>query len=312
MIRVLFTGGGGAGNESIHRLLSDRYETFFADADPAAISPDIPADRHYRIACADDPGFTDSVVRLCRTLGIDLVVPGVDEELPHMPAVAAACPDTRVLVPSPDYVALMSDKLASAETLHRIGIDVPWTRPIDEAADATFPCVAKPRRGRGSRGFQIVDSSAECDAVATLAGNTGYVLQEWLHGTEYTVVMAADSEANLKAVVPIRIEIKRGITIRAQTECSDAVTNACRAIHEAQPTPACYNIQLVLDERGRARPFEINPRVSTTFCLGLAAGVDPIAIYWDPPAPAGALAKFRPGLGLSRHWRNTICAVDPR
>ena len=42
MKKILFTGGGGTGNEAIYRLLSSKYEVNFADADLKAISNSIP------------------------------------------------------------------------------------------------------------------------------------------------------------------------------------------------------------------------------------------------------------------------------
>ena len=44
-MRVLFTGGGGAGTSALWSLLDGRYEIHAADADPARISPIIPRDR---------------------------------------------------------------------------------------------------------------------------------------------------------------------------------------------------------------------------------------------------------------------------
>jgi len=130
-------------------------------------------------------------------------------------------------------------------------------------------------------------------------------VQELLMGQEYTVLMAADREARLHAVVPVKVMVKRGITLRAETESQPEVINACAAIHRALPTTGCYNIQLYLAPDRRVLPFEINPRISTTFCLGIAAGVDPVEIFLGNAAPKG-LRDFRAGLSLKRSWHNHI------
>ena len=57
MTRLLFTGGGGAGIEAQWRLLQDKYELHFADADAAAIDPRIPAARRHAIPLAQRAGF---------------------------------------------------------------------------------------------------------------------------------------------------------------------------------------------------------------------------------------------------------------
>ena len=116
-------------------------------------------------------------------------------------------------------------------------------------------------------------------------------------------MMAADRSGQLRAVVPVRVAIKRGITLRAATDCDQAVITACTAIHEANPVPGCYNIQLIKTKTGDVKPFEINPRISTTACLALAAGIDFIDIYLGGKADDGLLSYLNE-LGLRRSWHN--------
>jgi len=129
------------------------------------------------------------------------------------------------------------------------------------------------------------------------------MVQEKIEGVEYTVQMAADARGALQAIVPVRVSIKRGITLRATTEAEPNVMATCRAIHDAVPAAGCYNIQLMLTPDGHAIPFEINPRVSTTLCLVVAAGVDPFSIFLGKEK-AQAGVPFTSGLKLRRHWQN--------
>ncbi|MGB1548652.1 MAG: ATP-grasp domain-containing protein [Alphaproteobacteria bacterium] len=302
MKKLLFTGGGGAGNEAIFRLLGERYDIHFADADPDAIDPSIPADRRHGIPLAKASGFGDAVATLCQRLGIDLLIPGVDEELPHL----AARTDVSVLLPDAAYVSTMLDKLESVRALAAKGLDSPRTARADESW-SSFPCIAKPRDGRGSRHVEVLRAPSQVAAYLELTGYVAenVVLQELLTGQEYTVLMAADLKARLHATVIVRVEVKRGITLRAEVVHGDAIAEACRHVHEALPARGCYNIQLMQDETGRVIPFEINPRISTTFCLGLAAGVDPIAVYLQNTLP-GPLQTGRAGTRLGRFWTNHI------
>ena len=110
--------------------------------------------------------------------------------------------------------------------------------------------------------------------------------------------------------VPVLVERKRGITLRAATLHDQGVIESCRAIHAADPVPGCYSIQLIKAADGSAKPFEINPRVSTTACLGLAAGVDFIGIFLGLPGATDhlrqGLVDFKDRLGLKRSWHNEI------
>lgn len=312
MIRLLFTGGGGAGNEAIYRLLVDRYDCHFADADPYAIDDAIPPDNRHVIPLAQDAGFAKVVTSLCSELGVDLLIPGVDEELPIMAAISRAVPAMKILAPDLAFIAQMGDKLSMIRALEAAGLTTPWTFQANDLATALFPAIAKPRNGRGSRGVRVIASEAELDAYLLLEGldAENVILQELGYGTEYTVQMIADSHGVLRAVVPVEVGLKRGITLRAKTVENPVVDAACRAIHAAYPTAGCYNIQLILTDDGRVLPFEINPRISTTFCLSVAAGVDPIAIAMDLAHETDEAVVFQAGVRLRRHWRNSLSNME--
>lgn len=301
---LLFTGGGGAGSEALDRLLSERYEVHFADADILARPATIVPARWHPIAFAAAADFLASAQDLCRKLRVDVLIPGVDEELSIL-ASASAQLGCEVLLPPAEFVATHLDKLASNEQLRRQGVPVPYTTQLSAADSPSFPCVVKPRRGRGSRGVAVVRSLEELRAHVLVSRRPAedFVSQELLEGQEYTTTVVADRAARLAAIVPVRVAVKRGITLRAETEHDEAVMRACAAIHASHPVSGCYNVQLVKSADGLARPFEINPRISTTACLALAAGVDFIDLWLngtDGPVPA----PFHNHLGLRRSWHN--------
>jgi len=307
--RVLFTGGGGAGNEALWRLLGNRYELHFADADPEAFDPAITRSRCHVIPLGSADGFVDELAKLCRRIEIDLLVPGVDEELLPLARNSKHFGPTRLLIPSLDYIETMLDKFSTARRLAAAAIPVPRTQLTNVPCEIPFPCIAKPRRGRGSRDVRVVRGDVDLSLLVAVSDSSGIdmVLQEKIVGDEYTVMMAADQEGRLAAVVPVKVGLKRGITLRARTEAEPTVMAACKAIHHAIPTPGCYNVQLILTRGGEALPFEINPRISTTFCLSVAAGIDPIAIFFGHiQIPSSDLLAFQVGIELRRYWRNHI------
>ncbi len=306
MKTVLFTGGGGVGNEAIDRLYAGRYRCLFADADPAGIAPTIPAERRFGAPRADAGDFAPALAALCRAEAVDLVLLGVDEELPHAADIRAAAPATAVIPPDPDFVARALDKAQTAWALADAGLPAPRTLLGDEAEAADFPCIVKPRSGRGSRGVAVLEEAAQVTAYLALhrLRPDQIVLQELLRGREYTVQMAADADGVLAAVAPVAVALKRGVTLRAETAEAPGVVAACRAVHEAFPTAGCYNIQGIETEDGRFVPFEINPRISTTFCLGVAAGLEPLAIFFEGATPGAAPVVARPGVTLTRSWVN--------
>ncbi len=289
MKTLLFTGGGGVATMELYRWLSDRYVVHFADANPDKKPPELPADRWHVIPYAFNPNglgnlaFVPSVAELCRTLQVDLLIPGVDEELralsrpftpgrPELP-----CP---VLLPDFDFICTHLDKLRSMKTLADRGIPVPRTRrlrPHKGARDwPPFPCILKPREGRGSRDVAVVQSVEDGEACVQRSALTpcDFLVQERLVGQEYTVTVVADQRKRLRAVVPVRVVLKRSVTLRGETHADAAVIELCRQIHIAQPFAGVVNVQCIKSLDGTVKPFEINPRVSTTSVLAIAAGVD--------------------------------------
>ena len=307
--RLLFTGGGGAGSEALHRLLRKRYEVHFADADNGAKPYSVPLTHWHQIPSASAPAFCEELNRLCRNLGVDLLIPGVDEELLSISQSldSMAC---EVLMPPAEFIKTHLDKLKSNSLLLAYGLPVPKTEPLPGRQEVSYPCILKPRQGRGSRGVAIVHSEQELEAHVILSRRRpeDFIVQELLVGQEYTVMMAANRAGELRAVVPVKVGVKKGITLRAETDRDGRVIAACVAIHEAQPVPGCYNIQLMKAEAGDVKPFEINPRISTTACLAVAAGVDFVDVYLGDKKGQSCcergLLPFRASLGLRRSWYN--------
>lgn len=302
MRKILFTGGGGAGNEAIYRLLSGRYEMHFADADVTTISPSIPEKNCHEIPYANDTRFISELTQICYNNKIDLLIPGVDEEL-----LKASKMDIPVMLPDLGYINIMLDKLSMANTIANMGIDSPRTITAYDflhGKNILFPCIIKPKRGRGSRNVNLLKQPDQVAAYMSMTGISAdeVVLQELLKGQEYTVLMGADSEGVLKVVVPVKVDVKRGITLRAETENNEDIIARCIDIHEKLPAKGCYNIQLMYTEDSRIVPFEINPRISTTFCLSVAAGIDPVGIYLNDDLLEDV--SFKSGVKIIRYWIN--------
>ena len=298
----LFTGGGGAGNEAIYHLLKNKYNLHFADADRRAIDVSIGEKSRHNIPFASDQNFVDKLIKLCKLNSIDLLIPGVDEELLQMQLIRAQNSNIKIMMPDHAYSEIMLDKLDSVLHLESLGIQVPRTVLLEDAETVGFPCIAKPRKGRGSHGVFILNTIKDVAAYVQLTGISAdqAVAQELLVGKEYTVTMVANNVNELRAVIPVYVEQKKGITIRALVDHNQDVIDACTKIHHAAPTQATYNIQLILSDSGFVRPFEINPRISTTFCLVVAAGIDPIAVFLGE----NDFGTIKLGQQLQRYWKN--------
>lgn len=85
------------------------------------------------------------------------------------------------------------------------------------------------------------------------------------------------------------------------------VIDYVRYFHEAFKTDCIYNLQCILTEDNKVYPFEVNPRISTTFCVALAAGFDPFKMFDSLNEEEFVIAnKF----SLRRNWKNNITSFD--
>ena len=100
----------------------------------------------------------------------------------------------------------MLDKFELMRQLSGAGISVPRTECLDlmSGHPSTYPCIVKPRRGRGVR---IVNNAEEAVALQRFLVEQ-FVLQDRMRGTEFTVLMAANEERELAAVVPVEAEAR--------------------------------------------------------------------------------------------------------
>ncbi len=80
--RILVTGVGGAAGIAVLRALADHpYELLGADCDPLAAGLHLAPAGALLIPHAEDPRYTGAVLEAVDRLGVDVVVPTVDEEL---------------------------------------------------------------------------------------------------------------------------------------------------------------------------------------------------------------------------------------
>ena len=310
MKKILFTGGGGAGNEALFRFLKDRYDLYFADANPDTINSLIPSYRRFVIPMANDEGFIDGIVSVTESLKIDIIVPGVDEELFKL-ASAERELKANIFLPSIGFIKLMLDKLACANAIIGAGLTAPKTECVTSACSIGFPLIVKPKYGRGSRGVMVVKSQQELDAYRILYNtiDNDLIVQGLAIGQEYTILVSANICGQLNCVVPLKVQQKKGITISAVIDMNAIIINYVKSFHRMFRTKGVYNIQCILTRKGVVLPFEVNPRISTTFCVSVAAGLDPFELY-DKNNHEENLLLPSGYLRLTRTWINNITGFE--
>ena len=313
---MVTTAGSAPTPGTILHLQRAGFRVVATDVDPTAPGLYL-ADRGHLVPPGDSEAFLPRMRALCAEEGALAVIPLVDEELSRIPALERD--GVVVLLPRPNFVSTCLDKYTLMRTLDEAGIGVPRTWSADEwpvgAVDsAPGGFIVKPRNGRGSRGVVCIESAQD---MARVIAESGYaadelLVQERITGPEYTVSVVVWRDGNVQAVVPKEVLLKQGVTRYAVTRRNDAVAKACRAVQNELGADGPFNVQLALDERGRPRIFEINPRFSSTAALTVAAGVDEIAgLLRQATLGAPRLHdRWREGVTMVRRWTDEFISED--
>ena len=308
--RILFTAGGSPGQEAIFHQLSEKYDLYFADKDTRKICFSIPVDRKISIPSAEAKDFFSEILRCCLNYNIDLIVPGVDEELLIILENQDKFSNTKIFLPSIDFVRLMLDKVDMNKAFDLNGLSVPKSTSLQEVnAGITFPVIMKPVSGRGSRNVFTVSNLKKLKNMlrAFEDDDIRWVIQEKEIGDEYTVQVLSTPSSDLLGILPIKVFEKQGSTIFAEMHYDNKIIEYCRKIHRIFKPSGCYNVQLIKTAEGKLSCFEINPRISTTFCMAIEAGLDPFEYYLDVEKKELKFPKELtnvPTILLSRYWYN--------
>jgi len=307
---ILLTGAGGAAIPFlIESLRNQGCRILAADMDPFA-SGLLLADKGFIIPKADAPAFSQAIEKICKTESVDIIIPLVDEELITVSELQLG--NTIALLPRTDFIRTCLDKYALIQELKRCRIPAPNTiLANDDSADIIFPCIVKPRTGRGSRNVEIIQTKADYNIWKSHFGDISekFILQDYLPGTEYTVSVVAWRDGRVQAVVPKEILVKKGITRLAVTRYQKEIDEYCRSIQKHLKADGPFNVQLRCDtESGNPQLFEINPRFSTTVSLTTMAGIDELygLVMQALKGPdAYHFGEWKEGIVLMRHYQDT-------
>ena len=104
------------------------------------------------------------------------------------------------------------------------------------------------------------------------------IIQDKIVGTEYTVTVSSNKTGQLIQVVPLKVLQKKGVTISAIHSPNNKIRDLIAQLCEIFCPEGIFNVQLIENQNGELYIFEVNPRISTTACLAVHLGYDPIKI----------------------------------
>lgn len=231
------------------------------------------ADEYYLVPPSHKPDFLAVMLRLCRQLGINLLIPTRDEELPFFAEHKQEFADLGcvVMVADPIVVRTCQDKKLFIEFCQENGFVTPRSYELeDPSVQIEFPLFIKPRHGKSGHHTIRVDSREDLELA--LGRVPDAIVQEFVQAPEYTVDLFADFPGNVISVVPReRIRIVGGESFVGKTTYNPKLIKEAARLARALGLVGHNTIQCFLD--GDAVKFiEVNPRFGGGASLGFAAG----------------------------------------
>ena len=263
---VLVTGVGGlSGKAAMHVLKNKGFHVIAVDMVPV----DHCADAFFLVPPVRDPHYIDTLDALLVAHDIGWLFPTVQEELVLI-AERAALYRRRgiaVFVANPEAVAICDDKWHTAQTLGAAGVAVPKSAiGKSDSADVMrlgYPCVSKPRVGRGGRDVEVHDGPI---VPSSNSSENNLVWQEFMPGTEYDVLMMLPPEQPLEVTTVVfeKTLLREGRTgnalevIRVHApDVRNLALSAARTLKLVGP----LDMDIRRDINGVAHVLEINARI---------------------------------------------------
>lgn len=263
------------------------------------VAASLEADRFFQAPyAADEDAYLEFLSRICRQMGVDLLVPLTDAEIDVINGwreEAARIGVTVCLSPA-ESIRLCRDKWESARKLREEGVcrTIP-TRRLDEVIRSEaasgyerleYPLVLKPARGRSSQGLlTVLDAEQmrrEADRLRPDAGS--YLAQPRIAGNVVTVdvvrnvIESGDDVSAADQVVCLpRRELLRTPNGAGTSVCifrDERLEAQCAAVARALDVRGCVNFEFVEESEGRWHFLECNPRFSGGVAFSCMAGYD--------------------------------------
>lgn len=284
----------------IKELMDSNVEIIGIDSDPLSYGL-YALNKSYLVPKGDNPNFINRIMNIINLENPHAILSGPEEEILTLSAnkKQIEAKGTIVLCPDHKYVKICSDKIESYYAFKKIGIPVP---KIYDMNSVKFPCIIKPRSGRGSSGVYKVTNEYEFNFYMGKVDDP--IIQEYVEGEEYTIDVLADKKGNCLSVVPrLRLNTESGISVKGKTVYDQVIINYAKKLAKKLKLfgPTC--IQCIKNE-DELKFIEINTRFGGGAVLSLKA--DPMLvpnliriIKGEKPRPS---KRFKEGLIMLRNY----------
>ena len=279
-IRILFTGTGRRVEllqafKNAALCLNVKMKIYGADM--AGATPALAYCDYTRKICAmKDEDYIPQLLEICSRDEIDLVIPTIDTDLLVLSRNTDKFKEigTRVLISSPEMIALCRDKNYTSDFFESCSLKAP--KPVNDYRmyKGEYPCFIKPKDGSSSIDAYKVNTESELAMYADKIGD--YIIQPFIEGKEYTVDIFCDFDGNPIYITPReRIAVRSGEVLKTRIELDKTIIEESRRVIQRFKPCGPMTVQLIRQNTtGDDYYIEINPRFGGGAPLSIKAGAD--------------------------------------
>lgn len=293
-LNILVTGAGSTMGQSVLKaLLMSKYgktvHIFVTNSEPLGagyfLSEQI--EGRFLVPIAKDPGYLPSILEICKKCNIHGIFSGTEHEIYALSNGAKeikAKTGAIVFLSRPEVIAVGTDKYKTFEYFRANGLPFPETVLFDDykklVEKCGYPIFMKPRTASASRNIFKINSEQEL-FEKKFAPSEEVILQEFLDSDiEYTVEAFCDRDGNIAGVIPMVRALDYGMSYSGEIDENEEAIAVSRRIAEVLKPEGALNVQLRL-VHGKAIPFEINTRFSSTECVRAHYGYNSVEAVID-------------------------------
>jgi carbamoyl-phosphate synthase large subunit len=196
------------------------------DTDPLSVGFHF-CDKSYVVPKGDNPEFLKKLIKICKIEKPNMIISGPEEEILTITKNKEIFRKQNIVILSPDYknVKICSDKMKTYEKLEEYKFPV----PIIFKKHFQYPCIIKPRNGRGGENVYKIKNKEELKFYHKKIKKP--IITEFAKGDEFSVDVFADLEGNPISIIPRkRIKTESGISIKGLIVYDETIINYCKEI----------------------------------------------------------------------------------
>lgn len=235
------------------------------------------ADKKYQIPRIGDKDYIDSIINICNTENIDLIVPTIDTELlilAEEKEIIENKTNAKVLVSDKKVIQICRNKINTQLFFEENGFGVPKqiTKEDIEQNNVKYPVFIKPLNGSSSINAFKVNNKEELDFFYNYIEDP--IVQEFMSGEEYTVDCFLDFNSNIITIVPRkRIATRSGEIIKGKIVKDRSIINNVKKVLNILKPIGQVTIQC-MKSNNEIKYIEINPRFGGGAPMSIKAGAN--------------------------------------